>query len=90
MYTLNANFSQHLYNENFLLTETFLSVILRLTSPVLCLAYNMILRMVWLKVAGKRRGNQCFKSQNTVCQNEISNQCLFSNAKRTANAHMKI
>ena len=66
-----------------ILTEIFLSVILRLTSPVLCLAYNMLLRTAWLTVAektSKLRGNQCFKSHDTLY---CMRKCLFSKAKRT-------
>ena len=95
---LNAKVSQHLKNANlFLSTHKLLSVILRLTSPGLCLAYNAKIRTLLLMVAEKTpklQGNPFFKSHigtilDIVSENEISNQCLFSKAKRTTNAYME-
>ena len=73
-------------------------MILRLTSPVLCLAYNMKIRTLLLMVAektSKLQGNPfCNCHRGTIpyilCENKISNQCLFSQAKRTKNAKMEI
>ena len=66
-----------------------------LTSPVLCLTYNMKIRMLLHMVAEKKsklQGNPFFKSHRCtvpyiVCENEISNQC-FSKAKRTSKAYI--
>ena len=74
------------------------SVILRLTSPALCLAYVMKIRTLQLMVAqktSKLQSNHFLKSHRgtipyIVSENEISNQCLFSKAKRTTNAKMEI
>ena len=75
-------------------TRKFLSVILRLTSLVLCLTYNMKIRTLQLMVTmktSKLQGYPFFKSHRgtipyIVCENEIPNQCLFSKATRTTNA----
>ena len=72
-------------------------MILRLTSPVLRLAYNMQIRTLRLMVAekaSKLQGNTIFKSHRgtmpyIVCENGISNQCLFSKAKMITNANMR-
>ena len=72
-------------------------MILRLTSPVLCLAYSMKIRTLLLMVAektSKLQGCPFFKSHRgaipcIVCENEISNQRVLSKAKSATRTNME-
>ena len=83
--------------KNAMQISSYLSVILRLTSPVLCLAYNIKIRMLLLMVAEKTPKLQVgpfFKIHRgaipcIVCENKISNQCLFSKARKTTKANLE-
>ena len=75
--------------KNAIFFQNFLSVILRLTSPVLCLAYNMKIRRLWLMVAEKTTKLQCYPFYKSnrgaipyiLCENEVSINRLFSKQK---------